>query len=613
MMSLFPETQSKSDSVWQSVPQKKGFFKRGLRFLEKIFCLLGFIVTVVLAVRFYSLAKENSPVVFDEGTILRMALTQELYETRPDDLLGSVTFGNRPTVADVVLGLHRAAKDPNIKALVAYMPDTKLGLAQIQEIREAVKAFRNAGKKTFFYAPTFGELGGGISAYYLAAAFEEIRMQPSGELGLSGIAVETPYFKKALMKWGIKPSFEARYEYKSGADSLNAEAMSKPERQNLIQILDNLLTVIAADIGADRKISPDKMKNILKNGPYFANQALEMKLIDKTEYADVLENELKHKSAGKQPDIVDLFEYAAATEPELSAKASVIAYIPAVGVIQFGESLFGGDSYRSILGSSSFGSVLREAADDKSVKAIVIRLDSPGGGYTPSDTIRREIEYVRNVSGKPIICSMGSTAASGGYFISLGCDKVLADAATLTGSIGVFGGKLVFKDLLDKLDITVSSLKIGKNAGIFSMTEDFSPEQRHFFNEALDRIYLDFTAKVAERRGIFSPQKMNAVARGRVFTGDQAVKNGLIDMKGGLYAAFETAAEKANLQAPFNVVEFPARPSRFEMLFGLLNSDTAIYLKKNILAKGVVPSVTAWLNRLKNGDFRLFYNGSEAF
>ncbi|MBR4127042.1 MAG: hypothetical protein IKR09_05670, partial [Alphaproteobacteria bacterium] len=162
MMSLFPETQSKSDSVWQSAPQKKGFFKRGLRFLEKIFCLIGFIVTVVLAVRFYSLAKENSPVVFDEGTILRMALTQELYETRPDDLLGSVTFGNRPTVADVVLGLHRAAKDPNIKALVAYMPDTKLGLAQIQEIREAVKAFRNAGKKTFFYAPTFGELGGGI-------------------------------------------------------------------------------------------------------------------------------------------------------------------------------------------------------------------------------------------------------------------------------------------------------------------------------------------------------------------------------------------------------------------------------------------------------------------
>ncbi|MBR1778337.1 MAG: signal peptide peptidase SppA [Alphaproteobacteria bacterium] len=549
---------------------------------------------------------------FEPGTVLRMNLNRALAETRPTDLIASITLGNQPTVTDVVMGLHSAANDPNITTLVAYMTNTDIPLTQVQEIREAVRAFRKAGKKTIFYAPTFGELGGGMALYYLAAAFEEIRMQPSGELGLSGISVETPYFKKALQKLGIKPSFQARYEYKTGADSFNAEKMSAPERRNLTQILHSFLDVIAEDIGADRGIDPAAMKDILKNGPYFADQALEMNLIDKIEYADALEKELKEASKNKELNLVDLFEYAAATEPEVKAKTPLIAYVPAVGIIQFGESIFAGDAYRSILGSSSFSGMLREAADNDDVKAIVIRLDSPGGGYTPSDAIRREIEHVRKHTQKPIICSMGATAASGGYFISLGCDKVLADPATLTGSIGVFGGKLVFKDLLEKLDITVSSIKMGKNAGMFSMTQDFTTEQNLFFNDALNRIYQDFTAKVAARRG-FSTGKTNSVARGRVFTGAQAVENGLIDQIGGVYASFNAAAEMAEVPKPFLVVEFPTRPSRLEMLVSLLNSDIAVSLRKSILNYGLLPSVKSWLGRLAEGDFRLFYNGIEAF
>ena len=611
-MPLFPETSPDTPQVWHSVPRKKSFWQKTVRFLKGFFCIVGIIFTFAFAVRAYSLTKRNEPAVFESGTVLRMNLTQDLYEARPTDLIGSVTFGDQPTIADVVIGLHRAADDPNITTLVAYMTNTAVGLTHVQEIREAVKAFRKAGKKTIFYAPTFGELGHGMALYYLASAFEEIRLQPSGELGLSGIAIETPYFKKALLKLGIKPSFEARYEYKSGASSLSDEQMSAAERKNLVQILDSFLDVMAAEIGEDRGIEPDQMKNILKNGPYFANQALEMKLVDKIEYPDVLETELKKQSEDERLKIVDLFEYTAATASEIKPKTPVIAYIPAVGIIQFGESIFGGDSYRSILGNSSFSSMLRNAADDEDVKAIVIRLDSPGGGYTPSDSIRREIEYVKSVSQKPIVCSMGSTAASGGYFISLGCDKVLADEATLTGSIGVFGGKLVFKDLLDKLDITVSSLKMGKNAGMFSMTQDFTTEQSLFFNEALNKIYQDFTAKVAARRG-FSASKTNSVSRGRVFTGAQAFENGLIDQIGGLFVSFETAAKMANLPSPFNVVEFPIRPTRLEMLIGLLNSDMAIYLKKSILNQGIVPSVKAWMSRLLEGDFRLFYNGLNAF
>lgn len=307
-----------------------------------------------------------------------------------------------------------------------------------------------------------------------------------------------------------------------------------------------------------------------------------------------------------------MFDYAAETEPVIKPKTPLIAYIPAVGIIQSGESVFGAGAYRSVLGADSFTSLLSEAADDKDVKAIVVRLDSPGGAYTPSDTIRRRIEYVRESSKKPVICSMGSTAASGGYFISLGCDKVLADPATITGSIGVFGGKFVFKELLEKLDITVSALNIGKNAGILSPVSDFSPEQERFFNQSLDRIYRDFTQKTAERRRL-SAEEIDKVARGRVFTGDQAVKNGLIDQTGGVFDAFEIAAQTAGLQEPYHIVEFPSRPSRIEMLIGLLNSDTAVYFRKNVLNRGVFSSVKTLWNRLSDGDFRLFFNGFGSF
>ncbi len=607
-MPLFPEFPPVSGNVKTSVFQKN-IFKRIGRFFLFFFCFIGLLFSLAVGFRFYSLLRESSSFSVPAGTVLRFSLEDDLFESRPDDFIGSLTFGNPPTLADVVLGLNKAAADPNISGLVAYMTKMSLSLTQIQEIRSAVKAFKKAGKKTVFYAPTIGELGGGLGMYYLATAFDEIRIQPGGEVGLAGIAVEMPYFKKALLKLGIKPSFNARYEYKTGADTLSAEKMSAPEKENLTQIFNSFLNVMAADIASDRPmLDKTKVRQILQDGPYFADQALKMKLVDKVEYADVLETQLKDQ----HKNIIDMLDYVSAVNRISDHETPGIAYIPAVGIIQFGDSLFGGDAYRSILGFSSFGGVLREAADNESVKAIVIRLDSPGGGYTSSDAMRREIEYVKNVSKKPIICSMGSTAASGGYFVSLACDKVFASASTLTGSIGVFGGKLVLKDMLKKLNITVDTLKMGKNAGLFSTTQDFSAEQQQFFNASLDRVYQDFTTKVASRRG-FSPRQIDAVARGRVFTGEQAKNNGIIDEVGGLSEALKAAAETAGLPESAPVIEFPVNPTRIEMLISLLNSDTAVYLKKSIAQKGIVPQIKLWLQRLSSGDFRLFYNGFGAF
>ena len=230
----------------------------------------------------------------------------------------------------------------------------------------------------------------------------------------------------------------------------------------------------------------------------------------------------------------------------------------------------------------------------------------------PSDEIRHELEYIKSKSKKPVVCSMGSTAASGGYFISLGCDTVIADPSTITGSIGVFGGKLVFKDLLNKLDVSVDSLKMGKNAGIFSLAEDFSPEQKAFFNDSLDRVYQDFSAKVAERRK-FSAQKLDSVARGRVFTGVQAAQNGLIDKTGDIYDAFKAAEALAFSDKPLNILEFPLPPTRLEMLFDFFDSHGAVYWNKGFKAKGILPALKMRFHKLLQGDTRLLYRTETSF
>lgn len=582
---------------------KKTIAGRLLRLARIFFCTLGLLFFSAIAVRVYVLSTRPAAEVKDE-TYLRLNLDTELYESRPDDLIGSLTFGNPPTLYDVVSGINRAAENPKIKALIAFSTNPSLSLTQIQEIRQAVMAFRKTGKETIFYAPTLGEMGGGLGMYYLASAFGDLRIQPSGEVGVTGMSIEAPYLKNALLKVGIQPSFNARYEYKTGADMMNASEMSLQERETMTGIMDSFISQIARDIGEARGIEAAEMKEILLNGPYFADRALEMRLIDRIEYTDNLEQELKEKAG----ELADFFDYAYTSAPEIKEKTPVVALVPAVGIIQFGESVFGGDAYRSLLGLSTFSENMRQAADDDAVKAIVIRIDSPGGGYISSDAMRNEIEFVKKIKEKPVVCSMGSSAASGGYFISLGCDAVYAMPATLTGSIGVFGGKLVFKNLLDRFDINVSSIKMGKNAGMFSPVQDFTVPQKQYFNDSLDRVYLDFTAKVAERRGL-TAKETDAAARGRVFTGTQAVKNRLIDGIGGLTASVEAASKLAGEEKSLPVLEFPTQPTRLEMLVRLLNSDTLNIKEGRFRVKGVVPAVQALAKRLTNGDFRLFYNG----
>ena len=309
-------------------PSHSSFFRKAKealrRFFNVFFYGLGIIMFLSICLKVWGAVQMHAAMAVADGTALRLDLDTDLYETRPDDFIGALTFGNAPTVADVVTGLRRAAEDKKITMLVASLTRSNLSLAQVQEIRSALAAFRKSGKKAIVYAPTLGELGGGLNAYYLATAFDEIWVQPTGEVGVSGMGFEMPYIRRALEKLGIRPSFSARYEYKTGADMMTASHMSEAERKNLTDLLDNLLQRIAADVADARGLSEKEARRLLTSGPYDAPKARSLKLIDKVEYVDVLEKRVKEENA----DIRDFFDYAAVSAPFISEKTPVVAYIP---------------------------------------------------------------------------------------------------------------------------------------------------------------------------------------------------------------------------------------------------------------------------------------------
>ena len=532
------------------------FVKALKKFYKYVSYTLGALFFLVLIL--FAVMKEEEKTT-PEKSVLTVDFSIPVYETRPNDFLSSLTFGEAPTFNDILQTLQVAAQDENIAAFHAVLPETNLSLAQIQELREAVKEFKKSGKKTYAYASSFGQMEGGLRAYYLATAFDEIWLQPTGEMGITGFGINSFFFKKTLEKIGIDAEFSSRYEYKTGADSLTRDSMSEFERAEINGLLESFLDTVVKDIAADRKIDEKTLRDILLAGPYFADEALEKKLIDHTGYASDLENKIGESA--KNP--LDFYEYASTLRKQ--PQTSVLAYIPFSGIITDGTPLFGGDAYSSIFNVQDAISLLHETARDEKVAGIVLRIDSPGGAYGPSDALWHEISTVRKKYNKPIVCSMGSTAASGGYFLSLACDKVFALPASVTGSIGVYGGRLNAGKLLEKLGIQNESVALGKNTGFFAMHRPMTPSQKEYFEKSLDRVYKDFTEKTAQRRG-FDARQLDKVARGRVFTGIQAKENNLIDAIGGISAARKEASVLAGAKDTLPLVEYPLAKTRLELL-----------------------------------------------
>jgi protease-4 len=529
------------------------------RILVGILAAIGVVVVVLIcsgvyfASRIENRAARMTP---PDAFVLTVDLDRSYPESVDRTRFAALRFGSQVSMQDALLSLRRAKDDPRVKAVAATLNEQRFGLAQIQELRAALAEIRAAGKPTMVYAETIGEGTGALQSYYLAAAFDTIWVQPSGNVGVAGIGIEQPFLRKTLDRVGLKANVVQRKEYKSALETFTNESISPANREALTALLGGWYEQMVAGIAADRKLDAAAVKALIDKGPLLADEAKAGGLVDTLGYRDAFEAALKEK-AGAIPHVplrryVDMAPWKGRAKP-----AKTIALVSAVGTISRGggaESPFAGDDG---VKSAVLAKAIRDAVANKDVAAIVLRVDSPGGSYVASDTIWREVVLAKEKK-KPIVASMGNTAASGGYFIAMAADRIFADPATVTGSIGVITGKLVVAGLSQKLDVNWDRIAFGESAGMFSATSEFSPPQLARLNQAMDAVYADFTAKAAAGRG--KPvAELERSARGRVWTGADALKAGLVDELGGLNAAIDDAKSRIGLQATDNVrlVRYP--------------------------------------------------------
>ena len=499
-------------------------------------------------------------------TILEVDFEQGYAEYVPDDPFTAVLSGKKATVREVVEGLERAAEDERVVAVVAKVGSAPMGLARLQELRDAVAVFRKSGKPAVAWAETFGEFSPANGAYYLATGFDHIYLQPSGDVGLTGLLAETPFVRGTLDKLGVVPRMDHRYEYKNAMNIFTEKSYTEAHKEATVSLMESQFAQLVAGIAEGRKLGEDEVRALVDRGPYLGQEAVAAKLVDGLAYRDEVYAKVREQVGG-QAGLLYLDKYLARAGRS-NSRGPKIALIYGVGNVTRGESGFDPLFGETSMGSDTVAGALRAATDDDQVKAILFRVDSPGGSYVASDTIWREVARAREKK-KPVIVSMGDLAASGGYFVSMDADKIVAQPGTITGSIGVLAGKMYTKEMWEKIGLNWDELHTSRNSTMFSGSVDYTPEQWARFQAWLDRIYADFTGKVAEGRKL-ERAKVLEIAKGRVWTGEQAKGLGLVDELGGFPVALRLAKEAAKI-APGESVrlqQFPRHKSPMEALFG---------------------------------------------
>jgi protease-4 len=499
--------------------------------------------------------------------ILELDLTDGIGEGPVTDPLSAIMSRRRARLPDVIEGLRRAGEDDRVRALVVKVGGGRIGLARMQELREAVSEFRESGKLTVAWSETFGEFTQGNVPYYLATAFDRIYLQPSGSVGLTGVAVEQLFLHDALAKAGVAFQSAKRYEYKSAADNLTERGFTGPAREAAERLAASVVEQITAAIAERRGKTAEQARALLDRGPFLAEDALAEGLVDALAYRDEVYADVR-KEAG--PDAILQYVARYQRSRALAQRARklpnpgerFVAVIYATGPIRQGRSgrspLSGGS-----IGSDTVAAALRSAASDERVRAVLLRVNSPGGSAVASDTIWREVVRTR-AAGKPVVVSMGDVAASGGYYISMAADVIVAQPGTLTGSIGVITGKPVFEEAFGRIGITTDSVSVGSGATMFAPTHPFSEDEWQRINHWLDAIYRDFTEKAASGRRM-TVEQVHEIARGRVWTGADAARNGLVDELGGMSAAARIARRRAGLPANAPLRAYP-RLTPFDQL-----------------------------------------------
>ncbi len=493
--------------------------------------------------------------------------------------LGRVQRGR--TLLEVLDLLRTARRDPSVEAVAVRIGRLDAGWAELEELRQAVLRFRETGRRAFVYleSPGHGE-------YYVATAFEQIVAPPMATLELLGLRSEVTFFKGTLDLLGVAACFEAEGEFKSFAEPLLREDMSEAFRESLDHVLSDLHGRFRAAVASGRGLSEERVQELLDGGPWGARESKGVGLLDRTLYPDRWPKAIERVLEDRQLQPDDAEEEQPETRerrrspfPARGAIRSRKAdpYLrpwrwlrrlerwmiprPRVAVLLAGGAIGSGDEPEGPAGRIAWRAltrVLRGLAEDRRVRAVVLRVDSPGGSAAASDLLWRELR--RLAKKKPLVASMGSTAASGGYYLAMAGDAVLTSPLTITGSIGVVAGKLDLSGLLAKLGMRREVLSYGRNSGMASMSTGFTEDERQRLKDQLRVFYDEFVGKAAAGRGV-SDEELEQHARGRIWTGAQAVELGLADRTGTLDDAVEEAARRAGLSRPFQTrVYTPPRP-----------------------------------------------------
>ncbi len=501
--------------------------------------------------------------------ILELDLTDGIAEGPPSDPVSALLTMRRTRLQDLLEGLRRAAADVRVRVLVVKVGGSRIGLAKAQELRAAVSDFRRSGKLAVAWSESFGDFVHGNVPYYLATGFDKIYLQPSGTVGLTGVAIEQVFLHGALEKLGVAIESARRHEYKSAPDQLTESGFTGPAREAAARLAESVTEQLAGVIAAGRGLSVEQATSLLGRGPFLGPQALAEGLVDGLMYRDEVYDQAR-KEAGPDATLLYLQRYQRSQSlSDLPRRlgSSVqgiapgqheryVATIYAQGAIRHGRSGRGGPG--GGMGSDTVAAALRAAGSDEGARAVVLRVNSPGGSYTASDVIWREVVKLR-AAGKPVVVSMGDVAASGGYFISAPADVIVVQPGTITGSIGVFMGKPVLRELFGRAGVTTDSITDAAGAAsatMFSSSRPFSDAEWARINEWLDAVYADFTEKVASGRRM-SAEQVHELARGRVWTGADAIANGLADEVGGLREATAIARKRAGLPEDAPVRVYP--------------------------------------------------------
>ena len=521
--------------------------------------LLVFLTFILL---FFTLLRfREKPPDIANNSVVVLRLSGDVPEKAPLELPGIFGGGDATlTVSDLWMTLRKATADPHIRAIVLEPEGLSAGWAKLEEIRSDLEQFRKSGKPVYAYLRTPG-----AREYYLATAADRVCLGPSDQLMLKGLRAELMYFKKSLDKLGVTVDVEHAGKYKDFGDMFTRSDMSPETREVIDSVVDGIYGGIVEHIAAGRRKSADEVRAIIDQGPFTASQAQKAGLVDALQFEDEMWSDLKEKLHIGDPHHVALDDYLKVT-PEsvgLQGKSKIAMLVAQGDIVRGGPGDNGADE--SDLTSYGFDKLVRSVRNDSSIKGVVLRIDSPGGEVVASDDMWRELNLLSKK--KPVVISMSDVAASGGYFMAMTGDPIVAYPQTETGSIGVVFGKPDLHGLYDKLGVTKDAIERGKHAGIDSDYTELTPEERQMLRDGIDESYRDFVGKVAAARHR-KFEEIEPLAQGRVWLGSQAKENGLVDELGGIDTAISLVKKKANIPAGENVtlMVYPPRQSLLNML-----------------------------------------------